>query len=323
MRNLLYSAVILASLSAICSAQTLTETFGSGANAFTMDFVTIGNPGNVADTTGSPNPAGSVAYIYNIGKYEVSRNMIDKANLAGSLGITLRDMTNYGGNDANKPATGISWQEAAKFVNYLNISQGSVAAYKLDAGGNFQIWSAGDSGYNPNNLFRNSLARYFLPSTDEWYKAAYGGPSGIWHDFATGVDTAPTAVAGGSSGVVYRQSWSAGPANIANAGGFSDWGTMGQNGNAWEWTETAWDGVNNNPNELREVRGGSWGDDVAQIQSDGITSRYWYTPTNNDQEVGNDFINKGLRIASTIIPEPSSLSLLALGGVVVALRRRR
>ena len=79
----------LASLTTISSAQTITQTFGTGANAFTMDFVTIGNPNNVADTTGNPNPAGSVAYTYNLGKYEVSRDMITKANSAGSLGITM------------------------------------------------------------------------------------------------------------------------------------------------------------------------------------------------------------------------------------------
>ena len=36
----------------------MTESFGSGDNAFSMDFVTIGNPGNAADTMGSPNLAG-------------------------------------------------------------------------------------------------------------------------------------------------------------------------------------------------------------------------------------------------------------------------
>jgi len=82
-----------------------------------MDFVTIGNPGNAADTTGSPNPAGSVAYTYNLGKHEVSRDQIDKANSAGSLGITLADMSSYGGNGINRPATGINWFEATKHVN--------------------------------------------------------------------------------------------------------------------------------------------------------------------------------------------------------------
>ena len=95
MRKLLCSAVALASLSTISSGQPITETFGSGANAFTMDFVTIGNPGNVADTMGYPHTIGSVAYTYNLGKYEVSRDQINKANAAGSLWITLIDMSGY------------------------------------------------------------------------------------------------------------------------------------------------------------------------------------------------------------------------------------
>jgi hypothetical protein len=40
------------------SAQLVTESFGMGANALTMEFVTIGNPGNAADITGSPSNAG-------------------------------------------------------------------------------------------------------------------------------------------------------------------------------------------------------------------------------------------------------------------------
>ena len=152
------------------SATSLLETFGSGANQFSMEFVTIGNPNNAADTTGSPNSAGSVAYTYNIGKYEVSRDMITKANSAGSLGITMYDMTSYGGNGVNQPATGVTWNEAAIYVNWLNTSTGGTAAYKFDGSGNFQLWSSTDAGYNANNMFRNSLAKYWLPSTDEWYK---------------------------------------------------------------------------------------------------------------------------------------------------------
>jgi hypothetical protein len=90
---------LLASLLPSAYAQTTTRGFGNGTNQFTMDFVTIGNPNNVADITGQPNPAGSVAYTYNIGKYEVSRDMIDKANSAGSLGITMQDMTTFAVQD--------------------------------------------------------------------------------------------------------------------------------------------------------------------------------------------------------------------------------
>ena len=95
----------------------MTESFGSGDNAFSMDFVTIGNPGNAADTTGVPNPAGSVAYTYNLSKFEVSRDMITKANSAGSSGIAMNDWSSYGSNGVNRPATGIGWFEATKHVN--------------------------------------------------------------------------------------------------------------------------------------------------------------------------------------------------------------
>jgi len=58
------------------------DTFGTGGNSFTVDFTTIGNPANAADTTGAPNPAGSVSYTYRIGTYKVSPDMIEKANAA-------------------------------------------------------------------------------------------------------------------------------------------------------------------------------------------------------------------------------------------------
>ena len=48
-------------------------TFGSGSNSFSMEFVRIGTPGNTADTTGVPNPAGRV----------VNRNDFDTCILFG------------------------------------------------------------------------------------------------------------------------------------------------------------------------------------------------------------------------------------------------
>ena len=104
------------------------DTFGSGASTFNIAFTTIGNPVNLPDTTGSPNPAGSVPYVYNIGTYDISRDMITKANNVGNLAITLQDMTSFGGNGVNRPATGVSWNEAARFVNWLNTSTGNPKA---------------------------------------------------------------------------------------------------------------------------------------------------------------------------------------------------
>src|SRR5436190_13212222 len=99
-----FSAVI--AVLCLIAADARGDTFGSGTNSFSVDFVTIGSPGNPPDTVGTPFQAGSVGYTYQIGKYEISEQMIDKANALGGLGIT-KDT-----RGPNKPATNISWFEA-------------------------------------------------------------------------------------------------------------------------------------------------------------------------------------------------------------------
>ena len=208
--RLFFTRVALAlvvAATAYAQSQAGTITFGSGGNTFNMEFVTIGNPGNAADTDANAQPlnAGAVGYSYDIGKFEVSEDMIEKYNAnfgtANSLAIT-KDT-----RGTAKPATSVSWNEAARFVNWLNTSTGNQAAYKFTAGGvndNIAVWTSGDAGYDVNNKYRNSLAKYVLPSYNEWYKAAYYDPNksgvgigGYW-DYATGSDSAPTAVASGT-----------------------------------------------------------------------------------------------------------------------------
>ena len=96
-----------------------------------------------------------------------------------------------------------------------------------------------DPGYNPNNLYRNSLAEFFLPSVDEWYKAAYYDPtSGVYYDYPTGSNVAPTGRGqwhGGRHGCLQPTVQGQGPADITIAGGLSPYGTMGQGGNVFEW----------------------------------------------------------------------------------------
>lgn len=226
------------------------DVFGSGADSFEIEFVTIGSPGNPADLSGGG--LGAATYEYRIGKYEISEDMIDKANALGGLGIT-KDI-----RGPNKPATSVTWFDAARFVNWLNTSSGNVPAYKFDANGDFQLWTPIDPGYDPNNLFRNKLAAYFLPSADEWYKAAYYDPTnGVYWDYPTGSNAPPVAVASGTMAgtAVYDQ---AGPNDIWAAGGLSPSGTMAQGGNADEWEETELDLVNNGISNYRGRRGGSW-----------------------------------------------------------------
>jgi hypothetical protein len=162
-------------------------------------------------------------------------------------------------------------------------------------------------------MFRNSLAKYVIASRDEWYKAAYGNLNGTWNNYATGSDSAPTAVASGTAAntAVYGQTASTGPADITNAGGLSPYGTMGQGGNAFEWTETAVDGSNNTAGEDRELRGGDWANSGYLIAS----RRYNGPPS-------QEYYVSGFRVAS--VPEPSALSLLAIGlGIFFRRSRKR
>ncbi len=279
------------------------DSFGQGNQQFDIDFVTIGDPGNAPDPDNNPNsfqgypgayPVGDVSYTYRIGKYEISRGQIDTANALGNLGITLVDMTEFGGNGPNQPATGVNWFEAAKFVNWLNSSSGYTEAYKVRAG-EFQNWEPTDAGYDPNNVFRNRLAHYFLPSVDEWYKAAfYDGKSDVYYTYATGSDTDPTPTAGGTTPgtAVYHQ---VKPAPVTQAGGLSPYGTMGQSGNIWEWEESQYGHLNLNVQYgLRGLRSGDWDDNDQHISAN---YRNPFPPY-----VENQLKSFGFRVASVANP---------------------
>jgi formylglycine-generating enzyme required for sulfatase activity len=271
-----------------------TDTFGTGRNQFTIDFVGIGNPGNPNDATWTNqftidfNDAtgyGGVPYDYRIGKYTISQNQVDAATRSGLQNVTAGAMT------GDQPAANISWYDAAAYVNWLNTSQGYAPAYNLtftngawsmalwpttpDGNGNV-AWTSGGT-----NLYRNANCVYFLPSENEWYKAAYydpaknGGSGGYWL-YPTGSDNAPTAVESGTAtGTAVYNLPRNGPASVFQAGGLSPYGTMGQGGNVSQWEESAWDGNNNVPQEVRGFRGCSWNNDAYALQS---SFRYYDNP---------------------------------------------
>ncbi len=287
------------------------DAFGVGANSFQIEFVTIDEPGNPADTTGAPNPAGAVAYVYRIGKREISEQMIDKAVASGGLSISHR------GLGADYPATLVSWFESAQFVNWLNESTGHAPAYKFE-NGVFALWQSRDAGYDSSNPFRNSEAFYFLPSVDEWYKAAYYDAAlGLYHDYPVGSDSAPDGIdAAGDlqfetyyneAGVAPR------PSLVNDVGLSSPQGTFGQGGNVNEWLETEHDLVNDSMFGRRQYRGGSWRDHVSWQSSAGDRGEYPHLES-------NDF---GFRVASRVV-EPSSLLLGASAclGALLRLRNR-
>ena len=293
------AAVLFAAFTLMTQMSAQADTFGTTGNEFTIDFVDVGNAGNAADTT----TYGAVPYDYRMGKYEISQDAIAKATASGMANVTAGPWLN------NQPAATISWYEAAAFVNFLNTSSGNTAAYDLTfSNGSWsmslwsseQAWTAGGA-----NLYRNKDAYYFLPSENEWYKAAYYNPGGSnYFLYPTGSDTPPTPVASGvEAGTAVYDGATTFPAEATLSGGLSPYSTRGQGGNVWEWTESAVDGTNSSPTQTRDVRGGGWDDPFGDL-----LPTYQHTPAPPDRE--DDDI--GFRVAS--VPEPSTYALLLTAG---------
>ena len=296
--------------------------FGSGANQFNMEFVTIGNPNNAADTTGAPNPAGAVGYEYGIGKFEVSEDMINKFNASQSLQIT-KDT-----RGTNKPATSVSWNEAARFVNWLNTSTGGFDAYKFTTSGvndDIALWTTADTlDYDSANPYRSKRATYVLPSYNEWYKAAYYDPSNsTYYDYTTGSNTAPTAVASGTGAGTAVYNGQSGPADVTQAGGLSPYGVMGLGGNVREWEESSQNLANSSVSSSRGIRGGYW-----FSISNGLSSST--RDVSGLPRFGN--ADLGFRVASLSsdapppVPEPSMMVIgmvFGLGGLAAKRRLKK
>jgi formylglycine-generating enzyme required for sulfatase activity len=266
--------------------------FGSGSNTFSLDFVTIGNPGNTNDTTGY----GKVAYTYQMGTYTISQNQVNAAASNGLLGMPTGDWI------GDQPATSISWYQAAAFVNWLNTIQGYTPAYNLTySNGSYSmaLWPTNQAWTNGGtNLFRNANCVYFLPSENEWYKAAYYDPNknngvgGYW-PYPTGSSNAPTPVVSGTvTGTAVYNSLTNVPASVYQAGGLSPYGTIGQGGNVYQMLESAPIGINSNAISDHTLRGGFWlGASYRMLSS----TRYGYNGRDFGPGLGNSPL--GFRVA--------------------------
>jgi sulfatase modifying factor 1 len=332
------SAVALLPLAVICVS----------AHAVTLDWVTVGDPGNAADTTGY----GAVASPYRIGKYEVTigqyaaflnaaartdtyslyspsmRDLniagISRAGVAGSYSYSV--ITN-GGSSENRPITFVSWFDAARFANWMQNGQGSgsteTGAYTLNGA---------TSGTAPAV---NAGASFYIPTEDQWYKAAYykgGGTNAGYWTYATQSDVIQGNVVGsganqanyyphpGIYSVTQSVVYSVSQNYLTDVGAFtgsqSAYGTFDQSGNVHEWND-----LDGSASASRGFRGGSWGAGAFDISS---FVRGTADPT---YETGGGV---GFRLASPIpaaVPEidPAGIgSILALvTGVFGILERRR
>ena len=185
-----------------------------------------------------------------------------------------------------------------------------------------------NGGTSGNAPAVNVGATVYIPTENQWYKAAYykGGSTnaGYW-DYATQSDTAPTAVTSGSTGI-----GSAGNAgNFANFNLAADWNsqngnvtTVGTNGganayNAFDMSGNVleWNDLTGAAGSSRGARGGVWDNNALLLSS---SSRNTYTASNENEYFG-------FRLAA--VPEPSTYAMavagLACGGYSIFRRRKR
>jgi formylglycine-generating enzyme required for sulfatase activity len=255
-----------------------------------MAWVTIGNAGNAADTSGY----GAVAYNYGIGKYEVTQNQWSTVAAAAGIG---------GGGvwSGDQPAAYLSWYQAAQFCNWLTSGDKYLGAYQFNTKGAL-------TNINRSVVIDGYGTVYALPTEDEWYKAAYYTGSG-YSLYANGDDTAPVA------GVDALYAGASAPWTVGS-GAVEQNGTYDMMGNVWELNESALDGVLDTMSEDRLVRGGSFGSTVDRL----LSNERW----GRDPSSEADYI--GFRVVvipePASVPEPATATLLFLGSIIGFWMRR-
>jgi formylglycine-generating enzyme required for sulfatase activity len=286
----------------------------SPAAAVTIDWVAVGNPGNAADTTGY----GAVGTSYFISKYEVTNaqyaEFLNAVADTDANGLHAGDITRSGVSGSytytavagfeNRPVRFVSYYDTLRFANWLHNGQpntGSQTAATTEAGAY--------TFTGPNTVgARNGGATFFLPTENEWYKAAYyDAISTSYFDYPASSDTPTTCATPTATPNRAHCNNNNQPFNVGSyPGSPSPYGTFDQGGNVAEWMDALATGSN------RVIRGGSLLSNNSQLAA---TFRGEAPPTFQEYYVG-------FRVGSTV-PEPGTGLLLMTGLAGLALRRRR
>jgi formylglycine-generating enzyme required for sulfatase activity len=154
----------------------------SASADITIDWVTVGNVNNPNVDMGG-RIIGAVDHEYKIGKYEVTNaqygEFLNAKGQSNANGIYHSDMASYGitqtGSSgsysyavaselANRPVVYVSWFDAARFSNWLGNGQGS---------GDMETGAYTLNNATSGIITKNMGATVYIPSRDEWYKAAF------------------------------------------------------------------------------------------------------------------------------------------------------
>jgi len=311
------------SWSAVFGALSCLIFLASPVSAVTLEWVGVGGPGNDAFSG-----YGSVAYEYFISKYETTNveyaeflnavaatdtHALYDANMQFSYGGITRSGTQgsytysvIAGRE-DLPVTYIAFYDAMRFANWLHNGQPTGAQDNTTTeDGAYTITPAGISA---NSITRNPGATVFLPTEDEWCKAAYYEVgSATYYYYPTSSDLPPFCDLPGST----PNTANCGRAvdNVTYVGSYtsssSPNGTFDQAGNVWEWNERIYLGG-------RGWRGGSFTND--QVSQQLLSSSYLSTTSASAVT--------GFRVAAAV-PEPeTSTGVLVAVGVLSLLCRKR
>jgi len=361
-----YAAAVAAAVAAVVFSAVFQP---ASARAVTIDLVSVGNPGNANDPA-TGNLYGGVAYDYQIGKYKVTigqytefLNAVAKtdtyslysASMATDLRIAGISRTgtsgaysysviaasgsapNGGVSAANRPITYVSWFDSARFANWVangqptGIQTGTTTengAYNLNGATSGQAKARNVT--NPNT---NATPTFYIPTQNEWYKAAYYSPvlnsgSGGYYTYATQSNTAPGNVPGSGANqanyftdgttdlfsVTQSDEYDLNQNYLTDVGAFTNsasfYGTFDQSGNVYEWNDLA-----GAAGPSRQLRGGDFFfGGAVQLSS---SSQFSAVPS-----AENIY---GFRLVSPV-PEPSTYAMALAGlacGAWQMVRRRR